>query len=1762
MLSNELNRNLWRRIAFLSMLCIGLLFFAGTGLAQSLTPEWAVQGEGTGEDWGHAVGVAGNGATYTAAQFSGAITLGAGEANEVELTDADSGLDAYIALYNADGTFQSAEQIVLGNNFIIKKVEFDEMFNLYIIGQFIGSATFGEGQASETVLVSQGTSDGYVAKYDVTGQLLWARQVGGAYADQLVSIAVNGSGKVAVGGEMPQLDGTTHAVVRVYESDGSILWSDQLAPESGFSFRSGAGVAIDDNGKIGLVSHQRPAAGLLTDESVALMVYDENGAVEWTAALAGHLPGAIDVSATGYVVATGQVPTYSVGQTPTEDIYIQKMDSDGSVLWSHEVLGSGKEKVTALKIDEDDYIFLTGFFQNTATFGQGSTQSTDLVSVGTHDPFIAKYNSMGVFYWAHRVGGNDTEQNYSLAVNGEALAVAGSFYTDFTTGLGTLTSSGATDPFVLRYTGAQDPVISGVAFFYPSYVMMSGVAMEFSDLNVVYTDAVGFYSFQVPHGWSGTVTPSLAGYDFGDTSHTYVNVTEDLITRDFWVEQDAEVVISGRVAFAPADTAMQGVRITFSTGQSTVTDANGEYSMTLDYHWSGTVSASLEGYDFEPAEYVYDHVNHSLSDQDFSVQSEPQVMLSGKVYFSPGGEPIENVEISASGTSATALTDAAGVYTITLPYQYSGQVMASLEGYDFEPSFRPYANLTTNPVDQNFWVGGQPLITISGVLLGLSGQGVEGATVSDGRGTAVTTDENGYYAVEVGYAWSGTLTPSTSDHQLFEPASREYALLAGDQPDQNFQSLGTAQVQISGIIAETDGTPVDEVVLHYGEDLSVQSNADGEYVIAVENGWSGTVRVVKDDYIFNPISRSYTALDTHQVAQHYELLGPATVHIDGRVLDQVGNGIEAVRVIASNPQDTSYTDSNGDYTVSVPFDWSGAVSIFKEGHSFAPDTRSYDHIRDHRTDQNFNLAGTPMFNIAGTVRMHSGGPAAGIMMIVGDHLDTAYTNLSGDYSFQVPIGWSGEVTPENGDWLFAPAHIGYTDVMQHHADQDYTALGPASLNLSGRIYFQPGGEAIAGVVLKWGANGDSVITGEDGLYTITVPNGWSGTVTPFKLNHVLDPTARTYTTLRDHQPGQDFWIQGKPLLTISGRIVNRDDQAVANAIVDYAEGDSVLTDSNGDYVITVPYTWSGTVAPRNGSRIYNPSSRDYTVLKADASQQNYLDLGPTNIAITGRLYYHPSTDPIEGVILRWGVDGDSVLTDANGEYTITLANDWSGTVTPEKPGHHFDPSYRPYGHVVDHMPGQDFWVNSPSTVSISGKTLNFTGEPEADVILKVSATDSVFSDENGDYLITVPYGWTGTVEASKGAWYIEPASRAYTVLTTSVADQNYALLGPSQIQITGVVTNAASEPVGGVIVYYGAEGDSVITNADGAYDFIVSYGWSGALRPVKTGSVFSPPQQNLASVSQNVVAAEFIAFPETAPRCLIVAHAPQSQVSAVLAEMNYYYHYENNLPPDLATYDLLIYGDASAAQPGQLPILPAYLNSGGAVLLMDETPEALTGTPGDLSSIAAWFGASSLVKLSNGSAGVVVDSPFETALSAGDIVAHIDGDSAWAATALSDDAITLSHWDSADQAWQSFIRVHGLGKVAYWSHLEPADAEARTLFTALIEWTLDENTAVDEGEDLSALPNGFALLPAFPNPFNPSTTLTVKLAEPMQVKVEVYDIRGRLITVLEDAMLPTGVHRLVWLARDNNDLPVASGMYIVRLFAGKKVAHQKLILLK
>jgi len=98
---------------------------------------------------------------------------------------------------------------------------------------------------------------------------------------------------------------------------------------------------------------------------------------------------------------------------------------------------------------------------------------------------------------------------------------------------------------------------------------------------------------------------------------------------------------------------------------------------------------------------------------------------------------------------------------------------------------------------------------------------------------------------------------------------------------------------------------------------------------------------------------------------------------------------------------------------------------------------------------------------------------------------------------------------------------------------------------------------------------------------------------------------------------------------------------------------------------------------------------------------------------------------------------------------------------------------------------------------------------------------------------------------------------------------------------------------------------------------------------------------------------------------------------------------------------------------------------------------------------------------------------------------------------------------------------------------------------------------LDTGEDLDETVSDFKLYPAYPNPFNPSTIVSFDLPQQGKVRVDVFDISGRLVSVLANQTYQSGNHRLTFEASG-----LASGVYLVRANIAGKLETQRITLIK
>ncbi|MFC1760343.1 GLUG motif-containing protein, partial [Candidatus Neomarinimicrobiota bacterium] len=91
---------------------------------------------------------------------------------------------------------------------------------------------------------------------------------------------------------------------------------------------------------------------------------------------------------------------------------------------------------------------------------------------------------------------------------------------------------------------------------------------------------------------------------------------------------------------------------------------------------------------------------------------------------------------------------------------------------------------------------------------------------------------------------------------------------------------------------------------------------------------------------------------------------------------------------------------------------------------------------------------------------------------------------------------------------------------------------------------------------------------------------------------------------------------------------------------------------------------------------------------------------------------------------------------------------------------------------------------------------------------------------------------------------------------------------------------------------------------------------------------------------------------------------------------------------------------------------------------------------------------------------------------------------------------------------------------------------------------------------------GFTVLPAYPNPFNPSTTITYGIDTDSKITVQIYDITGQLITTILNTEQTQGWHSVVWNGTNNKGTQAPAGIYLSKITSNNDVKTNKLMLLK
>lgn len=129
------------------------------------------------------------------------------------------------------------------------------------------------------------------------------------------------------------------------------------------------------------------------------------------------------------------------------------------------------------------------------------------------------------------------------------------------------------------------------------------------------------------------------------------------------------------------------------------------------------------------------------------------------------------------------------------------------------------------------------------------------------------------------------------------------------------------------------------------------------------------------------------------------------------------------------------------------------------------------------------------------------------------------------------------------------------------------------------------------------------------------------------------------------------------------------------------------------------------------------------------------------------------------------------------------------------------------------------------------------------------------------------------------------------------------------------------------------------------------------------------------------------------------------------------------------------------------------------------------------------------------------------------------------------------------------------------SELKPKSKKELDLKRDKLLLLLHQST--NEGSNQSEDMHSVSLNSNFPNPFNPSTTISFTIPESSKIKVTIYNVKGQKVKSLTNKYYERGIHKLTWQGEDDSDNQVSSGIYFYKLAVnGNSKAIKKCLLLK
>lgn len=309
----------------------------------------------------------------------------------------------------------------------------DANANLYITGSFSSTIQFGNTPA----LTNTGTDNVFIAKYDSSGNAIWSRSAIGNASDYAYGIACDANANIYITGNFSSTNtqfGSTPALVNngfdnvflaKYDSTGNAIWARSAAGNASDESR---GVVTDASGNIyiagmfGSTSIQFGNTPILLNNSwgyfAFIAKYDALGNAIWSRSSVGvSLNGvpwdetySIAADPTGiYVAGYFGSDTIQFGNTPPlandtnaspigSDIFVAKYDTSGNAVWSQRAGGGAWDEARGIAADINGNVYVAGIISSDTTqFGTNPPLINNGYSGSNnwfiYDMFIAKYGT-------------------------------------------------------------------------------------------------------------------------------------------------------------------------------------------------------------------------------------------------------------------------------------------------------------------------------------------------------------------------------------------------------------------------------------------------------------------------------------------------------------------------------------------------------------------------------------------------------------------------------------------------------------------------------------------------------------------------------------------------------------------------------------------------------------------------------------------------------------------------------------------------------------------------------------------------------------------------------------------------------------------------------------------------------------------------------------------------------------------------------------------------------------------------------------------------------------------------------------------------------------------------------------------------------------------------------------------------------------------------------------------------------------------------